>query len=318
MLAYAAGKLLRAVLVVFLVSILTFFVLELTPGTVATSILGMGASPEAVAQLEQSLGLDRPAPERYAEWLWNLLSGNPGESNLTHLPIATTVFQATFMTLQLVLLGTLLSFGFAMLFGAFAARYPRTLIDKTGDGLTSLAIALPTFVIGPILAYALGVQLRWFPVATYSPISEGVGPWLRSIALPVFCLALTEFATYQRLLRADLIAVLHEPYIEAARARGLSERRILVLHAMRPAAIPALTAMGLSVGRLIGGTIIVENLFGIPGLGKTLSTAILARDLDVVLVAVVVVAGAFVFINTFIDLAYGLIDPRIRVREAAS
>ncbi|MCD4536596.1 ABC transporter permease [Nocardioides sp. cx-169] len=318
MFLYALGKLLRAVLVVFLVSVLTFFALELTPGSVATSILGVGATSEAVSQLEQTLGLDRPAAVRFIEWLGNLLSGDLGNSDLTKLPIATTVMQAAFTTLQLVVLGVLLSLGFAVVAGALAARFPRGLIDRLGDGLTSMAIALPTFVIGPILAYLLAVQLGWFPVASYTPPSDGVEPWLRSIALPVFCLALGEFATFQRLLRADLIAVLQEPYIEAARARGLSERRILMLHAMRPAAIPAMTAVGLSVGRMLGGTIIVETLFGVPGLGRTLSTAILARDLDVLLVGVVLVAGAFVFINTFIDLAYGIVDPRVRLRATAS
>lgn len=318
MMSYVAAKLGRALFVLLALSFLTYVVLEATPGSVANSILGPNATQQQVADLEAGLGLDRPMLVRYWEWLTGAIRGDLGVSPLTSRPVAETVFTAAGTTIQLVLLGTALALLIAVASALLAARFPNGIVDRLGGMLTSITIAVPTFVAGPILAYVFAVKLGFFPVAGFTPFSESPGEYLNSVALPVICIAITELATYQRLLRADMIAVLTEPYVEAARTRGIRERRILFRHAFRPAVIPTTTVLGLSVGRMIGGTVIVENLFGIPGMGKLVAQAILSRDLLVVQGVVLVIGVVFVLINTLIDLAYGFIDPRVRVRERVS
>lgn len=317
MIRYALGKLSRALLVVLCVSFLTFAMLELTPGSVADTILGQNATRDQIEELERSLGLDRPLLVRYGEWLLGVVTGDLGVSPLTQRSVAETVFTAAGVTFQLVILGTLLALAAAVVSAGLSARWPNGLVDRLGGALTSVSIAVPAYVAGPLLAFVFAVVLGWFLIAGWSPLGDGVGPWLRSITLPVVCIAIAEFATYQRLLRADLIGVLSEPYIDAARTRGISENRIMVAHAFRPSIIPTLTVLGLSIGRMIGGTVIVETMFGIPGMGRIITTAILARDLLVVQGVVLVIAVTFVLINMVVDLVYGVVDPRVRVRETA-
>ena len=314
---FVLGKLIRAILVIFTLSLLTYLILDATPGSVAASILGPNATPEEIAELERSLGLDRSVLIRYLEWLGGVVSGDLGISYVSRRPVGPTILAAASVTFPLIAFGVALSLSVAVISAMLSARFAQRLPDQIGGFLTSVTIAVPVFVAGPILAYIFAVELGWLPVAGWSPPGRGIGPYLFSIALPVICIAISEFATYQRLLRADLIATLDEPFVEAARTRGISERRILFLHAFRPATIPTMTALGLSIGRMIGGTVVVENIFNLPGLGMIIAQGILSRDVVLVQGVVIVVASAFVIINTVIDIAYGLIDPRVRVRESA-
>lgn len=314
--SFILGKLARAILVILTLSLLTYLILDATPGSVAASILGPNATPEEIAELERSLGLDRAVLVRYLEWLGGVATGDLGISQVSRRPVGPTILAAASVTFPLIAFGVALSVSAALISAMLSARFAQRIPDRVGGFLTSVTIAVPVFVAGPILAYIFAVQSGWLPVAGYSPPARGLGPYLLSITLPVICIAITEFATYQRLMRADLIATMSEPFVEAARSRGISERRILFLHAFRPAAIPAMTVLGLSIGRMIGGTVVVENIFNLPGLGTTIARGILSRDVVLVQGVVLVVAAAFVIINTMVDIAYGLVDPRVRVRES--
>jgi peptide/nickel transport system permease protein len=209
---------------------------------------------------------------------------------------------------------TLMAVTAAVLLAVLASRAPDGIADRIGNMLTSASLAVPAFVGGPIFAYLLAVKFRIFPVSGWTPITQDFFTNLRYAFLPSLCIALGEFAILQRLLRAELIATLREPFIDVARARGTPEWRILLVHALKPSSIPAVTVLGLAIGRLLGGTVIVETLFSLPGLGQTLVNSILARDLVTTQGIVVVIAVGFVVVNLVVDLMYTVIDPRIRVR----
>ncbi len=308
-------KLGRAVLVVMGATMLTQWFLELAPGGVAASILGEAASPENVAQLNQELGLDRPFFVRYFEWAGNVLHGDLGRSPIDNRSVWDAITTALPVTLELVLLATVMALALAVSTAFISARRPNGIVDRLFGGVTSAALSIPTFVLGPVLLYFLAVQNNIFPVTGWSPLSDGLGENLRTALLPAFCVALPEFAVFQRLFRGDLVATLDEDYIDAARARGIGEGRIMVRHAFRPASISLMTVTGISIGRLLGGTVIVESLFVLPGLGSLLQTSIIKRDLIMVQGIVVFVAVAYVVVNLVVDLLYGVVDPRIRARD---
>jgi peptide/nickel transport system permease protein len=314
---FVSLKVLRALAVIFTVTVLTQFVLELVPGSLAEVILGESATPKAVKLLNHQLGADRPFFTRYFDWLGNAVQGDFGISPLTRERVGHAITQALPVTIELVVLATTIALTMAVAFALLAARAPDSRRDRFTGWISSSALAIPAFVAGPVLAWVFAIKVHWVPVTGWVPLSESVTENLRSAILPAICIALPEYAIYQRILRADLITTLGEDYIEAARARGIRERSILFRHAMRPASVPLITLVGLTVGRLLGGTVIVETLFTLPGLGRLLAMSILSRDLVMVQGIVVVVATMFVLINLTVDLTYGLIDPRIRIRRSA-
>jgi peptide/nickel transport system permease protein len=307
-------KLGRAVLVVMAATMLTQWVLELAPGGVSATILGEAASPENVAQLNQELGLDRPFFVRYFEWAGNVLTGDLGRSPIDNRSVWDAITQALPVTLELVILATLMALSLALLTAFVSAKRPGGIVDRIFGGVTSAALSIPTFVLGPVLLYFLAVQNDFFPVTGWDPLSDGLWANLQTALLPAFCVAIPEFAVFQRLFRGDLVATLDEDYIDAARARGIGESRIMLRHAFRPASISLMTVTGISIGRLLGGTVIVESLFVLPGLGSLLQQSIIKRDLIMVQGIVVFVAVAYVTINFIIDILYGVVDPRIRAR----
>jgi peptide/nickel transport system permease protein len=305
-------KIVRALLVMLLVTILTQYMLELIPGSPASVMLGDTATPEEVQELSREMGYDRPFFERYTDWIDDAVRGDLGRSPLSNRPVGSAIFQALLTTLELVVLASLFALGTAVLLALVAARSPGGIADRVTTAITSGALATPAFVAGPVLAYIFAVRLGWFPVTGWSPVTDGIGANLRSAILPAICIALPELAVYQRLLRADLVATLKENYIQSARALGLPKRRILLRYSMRPASIPLVTVAGISVGRLLGGTIVIETLFTIPGIGQLLASSVLNRDLVMVQGIVTVIALAYVAINLLIDVSYGIIDPRLR------
>lgn len=309
-------KLLRIVAVVFVITVLTQALLDLAPGSAASVILGQAATAADVAQLNHTLGLDRPFMARYSDWLARTLHGDLGQSPITHEQVAFSISRAAPVTLELVLIAPALALIIAIPLALASASLQGSVFDRVSNGLTSGALAIPSFVAAPVLAYLVAIQLQLLPLQGWAPLSGGLGPNLRNIALPVACIALPEIAIFQRLLRADMIAVLREPYIAAARTRGVPEWRVLLSHALRPASIPLITVVGLSIGRLIGGTVIVETIFALPGLGQLLVSSILSRDLVTVQGEVLVIAVGFVLVNIMVDLAYGIVDPRIRLQAA--
>lgn len=304
----------RALLVVVAATMLTQWLLGLAPGGVAQTILGESGTPENVAALNAELGLDRPFFSQYFSWFGNVLHGDFGKSPITSLPVFDQIMKAIPVTVEVVILSVSMALILAITAAMFAARRPAGFVDRILGSVTSASLSLPTFVLGPILLYFLAVKANLFPITGWVPLSSGIGENLRSAVLPAMCVAIPEFAVFQRLFRADLVSTLQEDYIDAARARGISENRLLRVHAFRPASVSLVTVTGISVGRLLGGTVVVESLFVLPGIGQLLQQSIVKRDLIMVQGIVVFIALAYVLINLGVDLLYGVIDPRIRVR----
>ncbi|GAA5081114.1 peptide/nickel transport system permease protein [Thermocatellispora tengchongensis] len=305
-------KALRLPLVLVVVTFLSFLLLNLLPGDPALQILGGSATEEARAQLRAQLGLDDPLFARYASWLGGLLTGDLGTSYVTSIPVLDALADRLPVTLELLVAAELLALALAVPLAVAAARRAGGAIDQ---GLTTLSFGLlstPVFVLGVVLILVFAVKLKALPATGWTDFS--VDPYwnLLSVLLPAVTLAAGQLAVYSRLLRTDLIATLQEDYITLARARGLSPRRILWRHALRPSAISLITAIGLNMGALIGGTVIVETLFGLPGVGRLIVESIFARDYLTVQGGVVLISVGYVLVNFAVDLVYAAVDPRIR------
>lgn len=309
-------KIARAALVVLLVSFLVVLLLSLVPGSVASVILGDSATPEAVAALEAELGVHDPFFVRYLTWLGDAVTGDLGTSAITGEPVTAAITSRLAVTLEIAVLGLLLALVVSVFLGVLAASFRDTWVDKIISALVMGFLSFPAFVAAPVLVLVFAITLGWFPVGGWVPVEEGLGDNLRSIALPVVAVALAEVAAFQRLLRADLIATLGEDYIAAARAKGLGQVYVLMRHALRPSSFSLLTIAGISLGRLLGGTVIVEVFFGLPGIGQLMFQSIMSRDLIMVQGVVALIAVGYVVVNMLVDAAYGLLDPRVRTESA--
>lgn len=317
MTSFFSWKIARALGIVLTVTFLTQGLLGLVPGSIAAAILGPQATAAQVNALNAKLGTDRPFLVRYFSWLWNALHGNLGSSAVNGQSVVSAIRSALPVTAELVILSVLLALVLSLVTGTVAARKPGGKLDSAIGAVTSASLSLPPFIVAPVLAYIFAVQLGWVPVLGYVSLTSSIGGNLQSVALPVIAIGLPEFAVLQRLLRADLAATLGEDYIDAARGRGVPEGRILARHALRPSLISLMTATGITIGRLISGTVVVEVFFSLPGIGSLLVRSILARDLIMVQGCVVMIALAYVLINLVVDLAYSLVDPRIRIQAVA-
>jgi peptide/nickel transport system permease protein len=313
---FAVRRIGHAVLVLLLVTFLVRLLLSLAPGSVATVILGDNATPEAVATAEREMGLDRPVIVQWFLWLQSAVQGDLGTSPVTYQPVTSAILDRLPVTLEIAVLALVISLTVSIFLAALAARNPDSPLDRGISGLTSVFLAIPAFVAAPVLVYLLGVQAHVFPVVGWASLSVGLGPNLRTAFLPALCVALIEIAGFQRVLRADLGTTLREDYVEAARARGMSNRYVLWRHAFRPSSFSLLTIAGTSLGRLIGGTIIVEAFFSLPGLGQLVTTSVSSRDIVMVQGVVAFVAVVYVLVNTLVDVGYGVLDPRVRLASA--
>ncbi|MFE7792789.1 ABC transporter permease [Streptomyces sp. NPDC057460] len=303
----------RSLLVILLVSIGVTLLLGLAPGSAAEVVLGPNATPDAVAALESKLGLDQPLWAQYGHWLAAAVRGDLGESPVTGQSVSAAIVERLPITLELAGLALLLSLAVAILLATVSAGRPGGSVDRAANGLSSVFLSIPAFIAGPVLIYVFAVQAGWLPVTGWARVGEeGMGAHLRSAALPVVAIALTEIAAFHRLLRSDLVGTLREDFIEAARAKGLGRGYVMFRHALRPSSFSLVTLAGLSLGRLIGGTVVVESLFSLPGLGQLMASAIVQRDVVMVQGVVVFVAGVYVVVNTLVDLSYQFIDPRVR------
>jgi peptide/nickel transport system permease protein len=292
---------------------LTFAVTEVLPGDAAVAILGENATQQELAALRTELGLDRPLAVRYLDWLRKAATGDLGRSYRTHEPIASMIAQRLPVTIELIILTQVLALAMAVPLGILAAYRQRTRTDSALAALTLGLLSLPAFVKGIVLIYLLSVALGWFPASGYARLDDGLWANLHSMFLPAMTLALAEFPVYMRLLRADMITTLQQDYILAARAKGLSVREILLGHALRPSSLSLVTVVGINLGRLVGGAVVIETLFAIPGIGQMLVNAVYQHDYFVVQGVVLVIAVCFVLINLAVDLTYTLLDPRVRV-----
>jgi peptide/nickel transport system permease protein len=312
-----ASRIGRSLLVVLLATFGVVALLSLAPGSVASVVLGENATPEAIAALNAKLGLDRPLWSQYLSWLTDAVQGDLGDSLVTGQPVSAAIAERLPVTLQLAVMALAIALVVAVLLAVTSAMRPGSIVDRGISAVSSVFLSVPAFIAGPALIYFFALKLGWFPVLGWSRISEGIGPNLRGAVLPAIAIALTEIAAFHRLLRTDLIGTLREDFVAAARAKGMSETYVMFRHALRPSSFSLITLAGLNLGRLIGGTVIVESLFSLPGLGQLLASSIIARDVITVQGVVAFVAVVYVGVNTMVDVSYGLIDPRVRKAAAA-
>ena len=305
----------RLVFVVIVVTFLTFVLLDRTPGDPAELKAGLFAQPELVDQFREEMGLNDPLPVRYVDWVGNALTGDFGESVIFQdVTAVDRIRSALPKTLETMVLAELMAFGMAVPLAIRSAQRPGGLVDRWSSAGAFGLLALPSFVLGLYLMFFFGVKLDWFPVISADLpgfIDDPIGN-LRGYFLPSFTLALNLVAVYIRLLRTDLIETLQQDYVMLAQARGLSTRRIMWRHVLRPSSLNTLTAAGLNVGGLIGGAFIVETLFAYQGIGRVLIEAVIASDYFVVAAIVTVLSVGYVTINFLVDVLYSVLDPRIR------
>lgn len=310
------GKFLHLIVVVLAVTAITFVVLDWMPVSIVHEITGRSATAGDVAAIRQELRLDDPAPVRYGRWFAGALRGDLGNSLSSGEPVAAAIRSHLPVTLELILLAQLMALALALPIGIVSAWRPGSRFDRlcgtAGFGLTSV----PNFSLAILLIFFFSLQLKWLPATGYTPLSAGLWPNLRSFLLPALAIALVEWVILMRVLRSDLIATLREDFILLARAKGLPSWRILFCHALRPSCFSMITLLGIQVGNLIGGTVIIENLFALPGIGRLLISGIFAQDYPLVEGCVLFIAVSYVAINFLVDLCYGLLDPRVR-REGA-
>jgi peptide/nickel transport system permease protein len=311
-LGYVVRRCAALAAVLVLVTLGTFFLVHLLPGDPAVTVLGPNATARNVALVDHQLGLDRPLWQQYFVWLGNVLHGDLGRSSVTHVPVTTTIADAFPIDLELVVLSQLLALAVAVPLALLAARRPEGAVDRCSTVGTFALLALPSFVVAPVLVLLLAVDTHVFPgPASYVPLAQD--PWsnLHAMLLPSIVLALGSVALYYRLLRDDLVTTLREDFVTLARSKGLSDRRILFRHALRPSSVSLLASAGVSVASLLAGAFVVELLLQLPGLGYVLVTAIDQDDYVTVQGIVLVVAVAVVVLNAVVDALFTVVDPRI-------
>ena len=311
MLGYILRRVLSTIPVMAVVALFVFSLLYLAPGDPAAIIAGDQASPADVDRIRASLGLDRPFLVRFGEWVWNVLNGDLGTSIFTNLPVTHMIAQRIEPTLSLMVLTLIVSIVFAVPMGVLAAWKHGTWIDRGIMMLAVFGFSVPVFVVGYLLAYVFALQLGWLPVQGYTPLSAGLWPWLQNLILPSIALGLLYIALIARITRATMLEVLSQDYVRTAKAKGLGQRPILFLHALKNAAVPIVTVIGIGVALLIGGAVVTESVFAIPGLGRLVVDAILRRDYPVIQGVVLLFSFIYVLVNLGVDLLYTLFDPRI-------
>lgn len=312
MLAYASRRILATIPVMLLVAFFVFSLLYIAPGDPAAIIAGDQATPADVERIRISLGLDKPFVVRFGEWLWQILHGNLGTSIFTNLPVSHMIEQRIEPTLSLMLLTIVFAVVVAIPLGVVAAWKQGSWIDSAVMVLAVFGFSTPVFVMGYILAYLFALQLDWLPVQGFNPISGGLGPFLRNLVLPTVALGLIFIALLARITRATMLDVLSQDYVRTAKAKGVGQRAVLFVHALKNAAVPIITVIGNGVALLIGGAVVTESVFAIPGLGRLTLDAILRRDYPVIQGVVLLFSISYVLVNLLVDLLYTLFDPRIR------
>ena len=312
MFAYALRRIVATIPVMAVVALFVFSLLYISPGDPAAVIAGDQATPADVERIRASLGLDRPYLVRFGDWVWHIAQGDLGTSIFTNLPVSTMIAQRIEPTLSLMLITLILAVSIAVPMGVIAAWKQGTIIDRAVMGFAVLGFSVPVFVVGYLLAYVFALELDWLPVQGYTPFARGIGPWFQNLILPAIALGGVYIALIARITRATMLEVLQQDYIRTARAKGVGQRGILFLHALKNAAVPIVTVVGIGVALLIGGAVVTESVFAIPGLGRLTVDAILRRDYPVIQGVILLFSFVYVLVNLLIDLLYTLFDPRIR------
>lgn len=312
MLSYVLRRLLGVIPVMLVVGVFVFSLLHLAPGDPAAIIAGDNATPDSIARIRASLGLDRPLLEQFASWSWATVRGDLGVSMYSGIPVTTLVQQRMGPTFSLAVTTLIVAVTIAVTLGVLAAWKAGSLLDRAVMGLAVTGFSVPVFVVGYIMVYYVSLQWRWLPVQGYKPMSDGIGPWLSHLVLPSFALGLAYVALIARITRASMLEVLAEDYIRTASAKGVATMPMLLRHALKNAAVPIVTVIGIGIALLISGVVITESVFNIPGIGRLVVDAISRRDYPIIQGSMIIFAAVYVLINLAIDISYGFLDPRIR------
>ena len=312
MLLFLTRRLLAAVPVMLVVTVFVFALLHLAPGDPAAIIAGDLATADDIAKIRTRLGLDQPLLVQFFTWVNQLLHGDLGNSIFSAHPVSQLIGQRLEPTLALTLTTLVISVLLAVPLGIVAAARAGSAIDRGVMAFAVLGFSVPGFVVGYALIWLFAIELDWLPVQGYTPLAQGFRPWLANIILPSITLAMVYMALIARITRASMLETLSQDYIRTAHAKGLGAPAVLVGHALRNASVPIVTVIGIGVALLIGGVVVTESVFAIPGLGRLTVDAILRRDYPVIQGIILVFSGAYVVVNIIVDMLYTVIDPRIR------
>ena len=312
MAAFLVRRILSVVPVLLVVAVLVFLMLRMVPGDPAVVLAGDTATPEQILQIRERMGLERPIVVQFGIWMGNLLRGDFGESYFFRMQVADLILQRLEPTLAIGLAALLLAVIVAVPLGVVAAFRQGTWVDRVVMGMSVAGFSVPVFVLGYLLVYVFSIELEWLPVQGYARIADGIGPFLERLVLPAVTLAIVYVALVARITRTSVLEVLNEDYIRTARAKGLTDREVLARHALRNAAVPILTIIGIGFAVLIGGAVVTESVFAIPGLGRLTVEAVLSRDFPVVQALILLFSVGYVLVNLLIDIGYAFLDPRIR------
>ena len=312
MFSYIFGRVLATIPVMLVVAFFVFSLLYIAPGDPAAVIAGDQASPADVEKIRASLGLDRPFLVRFSEWFFKFLQGDLGTSMFTGMPVIELIGQRVEPTLSLMLLTVILAVTIAVPIGVLAAWKTGTWIDRGIMAISVIGFSVPVFVVGYLLSFFFSLELDWFPVQGYVSYKKGFGVWFEHLVLPAIALGFVYIALIARITRATMLEVLSQDYIRTAKAKGMGQMGILFLHALKNAAVPVVTVIGIGIALLIGGAVVTESVFAIPGLGRLTIDAIVRRDYPLIQGLVVVFSFVYVLVNLCVDVIYTIVDPRIR------
>ena len=312
MLAFIIRRLLSTMLVMATVAVFVFLLLHLSPGDPAAIIVGDNATQAQVDAIRKQLGLDDPLAVQFVRWMGGVLRGDLGISIFSHEPVNKLIAQRIEPTVSLATTTLLLAVVIAVSFGVLAAWKVGTWVDRLVMVLSVLSFSVPVFVVGYLLIYVFSIKLGWLPVQGYAPIAEGLVAWIRHLILPSIALGLAYVALIARMTRTAMLDVLSEDYIRTARAKGVATGSMLLKHALKNAGVPIVTVIGIGIALLIGGVVITETVFNIPGVGRLVVDAISQRDYPIIQGVTLIFSGVYVIVNLLVDLSYTLLDPRIR------
>ncbi|WFT97033.1 ABC transporter permease [Bradyrhizobium barranii] len=312
MAAYIIHRLIWTAIVMVMVGIFVFLLLRLAPGDPAAILAGDSATPQMIDGIREKLGFNDPLPVQFVHWALGTLRGDFGMSIFTGRPVIELISQRLEPTISLTILTMIVSVTIGVSFGVFAAWQSGGLIDRVLSAFATLGFSVPVFVVGYFLIYLFAIKSHWLPVQGYQSVGQGIGPWLLRLILPSLTLSLSYIAFIARITRASMLEVLSEDYMRTAAAKGASPYSMLFHHALKNAGVPILTVIGISFTSLIGGVVITETVFNIPGVGRLVVDAINNRDYPIIQGMLILISGLYVVVNLAVDLAYTLVDPRIR------
>jgi peptide/nickel transport system permease protein len=312
MLAFIVRRLFSTVLVMTTVAVFIFLLLHLSPGDPAAIIVGDNATQVQIDAVRKQLGLDDPLAVQFVRWVGGVLRGDLGVSIFSHEPVNRLIAQRVEPTVSLATTTLLLAVVIAVSFGVLAAWKAGTWIDRLVMVLSVVGFSVPVFVVGYLLIYLFSIKLGWLPVQGYAPLADGFVPWIRHLVLPSIALGLAYVALIARITRTTMLDVLAEDYMRTARAKGVATGPLLMKHALKNAGVPIVTVIGIGVALLIGGVVITETVFNIPGVGRLVVDAISQRDYPIIQGVTLIFSGVYVVVNLIVDLSYTVIDPRIR------